>query len=288
MSSVIRVVNVGEDRVNFKIDPIFKGSSILSSRCVVEYDGIFVWPGTDRFYIYNGLVDELKNNLDQDYFFDNIDLAKRQLVFAVKYPKKGEIWWYYPERGNPATVGCTRAVVFNIRENTWYDTAITRDSGYYFGDTGDMFTFGLPQINPDGNSYIWRHEVGVSQNIPVIIAPAVAASNVPIPSSVTTPYFSWAAFNPMKQATGVDKWVELQRVEPDFIMNNDGSRVNMIINSKEFAQSPLVSSAPIPIARTTPRIDTNIQGRHMSFTFNSTDYFEMGHVYLLLSTGDGQ
>jgi len=42
-------------------------------------------------------------------------------VFATKVPRFGEIWWCYP-RGHATE--CTHAIVYNVRENTWYDTEL--------------------------------------------------------------------------------------------------------------------------------------------------------------------
>ena len=77
LSSVIKLSNsaTGEsDELKMTKDVITADSSILSSRCVVEYDGVFYWPGTGRFFIYNGIVNPLENNINRNYFFDNIDM----------------------------------------------------------------------------------------------------------------------------------------------------------------------------------------------------------------------
>src|SRR5690606_18860032 len=106
-------------------------------------------------------------------------------------------------------------------ENSWYDTAINRDCGVFFEDQGFMCTFGKPLVANDNFSYIWRHEVGANQ----VYYPRNLGSNQQITerifSSFTTPTFSWSAFNPLKQQTGVDRWVDLRRIEPDFLMDND-------------------------------------------------------------------
>jgi hypothetical protein len=70
--------------------------------------------------------------MNQDYFFDNLNYTQRQKVWATKVPRFGEIWWFYP-RGD--STECNDAIIFNVRENTWYDagTAIgTRRSAGYF------------------------------------------------------------------------------------------------------------------------------------------------------------
>jgi len=90
----------------------------MSSSSVIEYDGIFYWVGIDRFLMYNGQVMEIPNSVNQNYFFDNINFSQRQKVWCTKVSRYGEIWWFYP-RGTATE--CTDAIVYNVREKTWYD-----------------------------------------------------------------------------------------------------------------------------------------------------------------------
>jgi hypothetical protein len=287
LGSVVKVTNVEDVAVNFKIDVISKSSSILSSRCVVEYDGVFFWIGTDRFFVYNGIVQEMPNTMSLNYFFNNIDLNHRQKVFGVKNTKYGEIWWFYPEKGQGAVVQNTRALIYNKRENSWYDTAINRDAGVFFEDLGFMCTFGKPLIDEDEYYYVWRHEVGTNQEYYPRYLGGNTLVYLPIPSSFTTPTFSWSAFNPLKQQTGVDRWVDLQRIEPDFLMDDDADQMTLVVNTKEYAQSANVASAPLIFTRITGKLDMNVQGRHMNFTFSSNKNFEIGYTMMLLGLGDG-
>ena len=115
--SLIRGTYIGGTPV-FQFDTISAQSSILAANSVIEYDGIFYWIGTDRFLTFNGVVREVENNLNINFFFDNLNYAQRQKVFAYKVPRFGEIWWCFP-CGEP-----NHAVIYNVRENTWYDTAL--------------------------------------------------------------------------------------------------------------------------------------------------------------------
>ena len=99
-------------------DLISSQSSIMSSSSVIEYDGIFYWVGVDRFLQYNGVVQEIPNSVNQNYFFDNLNYVQRQKVWCTKVTRYGEIWWFYP-RGNATE--CTDAIIYNVREKTWYD-----------------------------------------------------------------------------------------------------------------------------------------------------------------------
>jgi hypothetical protein len=120
LDSLVRCTFVGGEAI-FQFDTLTSQSSILSSQCVIEYDGIFYWVGVDRFLMFNGVVREIPNQLNQNWFFDNLNYAQRQKVFAYKVPRFGEIWWCYP-RGDATE--CTHAVIYNLRENTWYDTEL--------------------------------------------------------------------------------------------------------------------------------------------------------------------
>jgi len=116
----------------WRYDIISSQTSILSSQCVIEYDGIYYWIGTDRFLLYNGVVKEIPNGMNQNWFFDNLNYTQRQKVWATKVPRFGEVWWFYP-RGDSEE--CNDAIIYNVRENVWYDAGqavgARRSAGYF-------------------------------------------------------------------------------------------------------------------------------------------------------------
>lgn len=135
LDSLIRVSFIGGQGTPaqyWRYDLISSQSSILSSQSVIEYDGIYYWCGVDRFLMYNGVVKEVPNQMNQNYFFDNLNYSQRQKVWVTKVPRYGEIWWFYPKGDS---VECNDAIIYNTRENTWYDagTAVgaRRSAGYF-------------------------------------------------------------------------------------------------------------------------------------------------------------
>ena len=138
--SLIRVsytpttVNTGgaASTIYWRYDLISSQSSILSSQCVIEYDGIYYWVGVDRFLMYNGVVKEIPNAFNQNYFFDNLNYAQREKVYVTKVPRFGEVWWFFPSGDSEE---CNDAVIYNIRENCWYDAGTAlgsrRSAGYF-------------------------------------------------------------------------------------------------------------------------------------------------------------
>jgi hypothetical protein len=135
LDSLIRVSyigGVGTPPQFWRYDLISSQSSILSSQSVIEYDGVYYWCGVDRFLLYNGVVKEIPNTFNQNYFFDNLNYDAREKVWVTKVPRFGEIWWFYP-RGNATE--CTDAIIYNVRENCWYDAGESpgaqRSAGFF-------------------------------------------------------------------------------------------------------------------------------------------------------------
>ena len=156
--AVIRATFAGGLTV-FQFDVIATDTSIMSPDCVVDYDGVFFWCGVDRFLMFNGVVREVPNQMNLNYFFDNVNPNHRAKVFAFKVPHFGEIWWCYP-RGDATE--CTHAIIFNVRENTWYDTELPASGrasgGYNNGFAAPLLTDCIPATS---GYRVWIHEQGV-------------------------------------------------------------------------------------------------------------------------------
>lgn len=307
MTTVVRLINTGANALDFQRDVLSRKSSILSSRCVVEHKGIFYWIGSEGFYTFNGIEVDHDNPLSLNYFFNNIDMSRRQQVWGQRNERYKEIWWFYPEkanapfRDNTIPVGeNSRALIYNIRDNTWYDTAISRSAGIYSGDFGFMSSVGRFLTDPANvNTTIFRHEYETFSDNPnaiMEVAPAILNQPNPIPSYFVTPTISWSAFNPMKQLTGVNRWMSVESIEPDFTLLPVNTDLQVRIIGKQYAQSyrlisdpyninPLLGAGDDPILA---KIDTHFQARHISFRFDTTLNFEMGQTMLLLGIGDGQ
>lgn len=110
----------------WRFDTLTQPTSILSKKCVIEHDGKFFWIGTDRFLMYNGVVQELPNQMNCNWFFEGLNYAQRNKVWGTKIPRYGELWWFYP-RGDATE--CTHAIIYNYLENTWYDAEKMRTAG---------------------------------------------------------------------------------------------------------------------------------------------------------------
>ena len=120
LDALVRATYVGGTPV-FNFDTISAFSSILAPRSVVEMDGVYFWLGTDRMLMFNGVVREIPNNYNLGFFYRTLNRTHAQKVFAFKVPRFGEIWWCFPKDDSTEP---NHAIIFNVRENVWYDTAL--------------------------------------------------------------------------------------------------------------------------------------------------------------------
>lgn len=234
LTSVIRITQTGTNSIEFTFDVISDDSSILSSKSVVEYDGIYYWPGVNRFLVYTGIVQELPNTMSLDYFFSSLDISQRQKVWGTKITQWGEIWWHFPNRKLEGYNGeCNDVIIYNLREKTWYDTTISRSSGFFDP------TFSKPiWCDTDAPSTLWVHEVGTDQN--------VDNNLTPIPSWFESRVMSWTALAPSGTVTNIDRTIDVQRFEPDF--KNQNGPMFLIINGRAYANSDPIQSSSLFIS----------------------------------------
>jgi hypothetical protein len=197
--AVIRATFSGGATV-FQFDVIATDTSILSADSVVDYDGVFYWAGVDRFFMFNGVVRDVPNEMNINYFLDGLNPDQHSKVFAWKVPRFGEIWWAYPK--GDATE-CTHAVIYNVRENTWYDTALP-ESGRSAGGYNNAFAAPiLVDALPSASGYrTWVHEQGVDEIDGQLAAPIQS-------------YFETADLSSIVQ--GQDNYLRISTIEPDFV-----------------------------------------------------------------------
>lgn len=276
LDSVIRVTQAGTNDIEFRFDTVTSQSSILSSRSVIEYDGLYMWAGIDRFLFYNGTVQEIPNDFCQNFFYLNLDESKRQKVWATKVPQYGEVWWFFPSKQSP-NGECDMAVIYNKRLNVWYTAILQRGCGYFeqvFADP--IWADNTPDIN---NMYsIWWHEKGVDKN--------VGGARTAIPSHFTTGSIAWNAIDPQKTFLGLERKVDLYSFEPDLIQVGD---MTLTVSGQDYARSPLVDSDPYPFSPTTTKIDMREQRREMYLRFDSNvvgGFYQMGQSLVLMRYGD--
>lgn len=294
------------DTATFQFDTISAQTSILSAQSVIEYDGVFYWIGTDRFLMFNGVVREVENQLNQNFFFDNVNYAMRQKVFAFKVPRYGEIWWCFPKY--PSTEP-NWAVIHNVRENTWYDTELPNDGRSAamfaavfrrplaaglepsYNDTIERLTeAGDERITEAGDTRLveesdsaryklWVHEIGTDE---------VDGTDIrPIRSFFETADITLAT------TTQVSNALQVKVIEPDFVQSGD---LTVRVKGRINARAPEITGDEKTITETAADPGEEVvfaleQRRQLRFRFESNcvggDY-QMGHVLAHVQPADAR
>jgi hypothetical protein len=251
----------------------------MSSQCVIEYDGIFYWIGVDRFLMYNGVVQEVPNVQNLNWFFDGINLAQRQKVWASKVPRWGEIWFFFPSGDSTE---CNDAVIFNVRDQVWYDAGAALGARRSAGCFTEVFrkpVWAGNEINSTGDYTLWQHETGVDQ--------IYLSSQSAIQSYFETNSLGWVNGGPgANEVVGNNKWIRLERLEPDFVQNQE---MNLYVTGKGYADDVDITTGPYTFTPATLKIDLREQRREMRLRFESNivngDY-ETGLILLSADIGD--
>lgn len=270
---------VGSSTVYWRYDIISTQTSILSSQSVIEYDGVYYWCGVDRFLAYNGVVQEVQNNMNINYFFDNLNYAQRQKVWAMKIPRWGEIWWFYPKG---SSTECNDAVIYNVRDKVWYDAGQAIGANRSAGVFSEVFTKPIMAenvANASGKYTLWQHETGANQ----VYLTQVDA----IQSYFETNSIGWVTGGPGNpQLQGDNKWIRLERVEPDFVQSGE---MNLYVTGKGYADDVDITTGPYTFTSDTLKIDMREQRREMRLRFESNTFdgnYETGNILLSADIGD--
>jgi len=270
---------VGTSTLYWRYDIISTQTSIMSSQCVIEYDGLIYWIAVDRFMVYNGIVQEIPNPMNMNFFFDNLNYSQRQKVWAAKVPRWGEIWWFYPA-GN--STECNNAIIYNVREQTWYDAGFAPGAARSAGVFSEVFRYPIwagNVANTNNNYSLWQHETGTNQ----VYLTTVDA----VRSYFETNNIGWVTGGPgVNSLEGANRWIRLERMEPDFVQTGD---MTLTITGKGYADDVDVESSPYTFSPTTLKVDVREQRREMRLNFESNTFngnYETGKVLLSVSTGD--
>ncbi len=301
--SLVRASFVGGDTI-FQFDTLSAESSILSSNSVIEYDGVFYWVGTDRFLSFNGVVREVPNTLNVNWFFDNLNYAQRQKVFVFKSTRFGEIWWAFPF--GDATE-CTHLIGYNVRENTWYDTILPnngRSAGLFPAVFGKVILTGVKpeatgvqtrvteagdtRVTEDDNTRItqesealnyklWIHGVGTDEIDGQSVQPVLS-------------YFTTADIC-LPITSQENRAIQVVMIEPDFVQSGEMT-VQVIGRANARAPEVYGEEKVIYADPSTPQEQVVYelgQRRQLRFKFTSNVLggdFQMGTILAHVQKGD--
>ena len=264
--SLLRCVYSGSLGI-FQFNTISTQISVLSPNSIVEYDGLYFWAGIDKFYVFTGTVKELPNAMNLDYFYDNVNMTYSQKVFAFVVPKYGEIWWCYPRGTNTE---CSHAVIYNVRENTWYDTELPTHlySGVYSQFYGRPLTI--------GESQIYLHETGydfISSGVVYAMKSYFESNDI--------------SFSVQKQQNVA---IRCATIEPDFVQIGD---IKVVVKGQNTPKDTPTETQKFtikqyPETKYDQVVQIKSQSKYMRLRFESNvlgGYYYMGQTMVHYDTG---
>lgn len=266
---------------DFAFDVIARGITILSSQSVIEFDGIYYWPGVDRWYMFNGVVREIPNFMNDNWFFDNVNFRARQKVFGMKIPRYDELWWCYP-RGNATE--CTHAVVYNVEGQFWYDTPLPDNDPNTQGRTAGIYAdvyqrpFMVDNFVTTNGRTLWQHETAFDK---------IQKTNV----SAIRSFFETHEFNLLDQKSS--RSMRTARVECDLVQAGDMTltlrgRANAKDTATDISTETIFATPSSPDQETVKFKDVQ---RLTTFKFESNvrgGNYELGKTYAHMEPADGR
>jgi hypothetical protein len=209
-----------------------------------------------------------------NYFLDGLNPSQHSKVFSWKVPRFGEIWWAYP-RGDATE--CTHAVIYNVRENTWYDTALPTSGRSAGGYNNAFMSPILVDAVPSSSGYrTWVHEQGVDEIDGTLAAPIQS-------------FFETADLSSIAQ--GQDSYLRISTIEPDFVQNGP---MTVQVTGRANARAPEVVSSTFTFPEQANQPFEQIvmlkeQRRELRVRFESNalygDY-QMGQIIGHIESGD--
>jgi len=288
IDAIIRCYFVGTTAGTFAFDEITNQASILSANSVIEYDGIYYWIGVDRFMMYNGVIQEVPNFLNLDFFFDNLNYGYRGKVYAFKVTRRGEIWFCAP------LFGATEpnwAVIYNVRLSqalgypVWYDTPLP-DSGR--GAAAYATVLQSPLMTgvdvASGTYSLWQHEYGVDR--------VDGANAYAVESYFETADMMYATMQAAPELA--NKAMHCEFIEPDFVQIGD---MTVQVSGRVNARSPQVYSNPVSFPASAAGdsfkelVPMREERRQMRFKFSSNvagGYYQMGQALAHIGPAEGR
>lgn len=247
--------------------PVVWGSQILADNVSIVSDrswataaGVTYWMGNEKFYMYDGRVQNLVCDLRQ-YIFSDFNFDQTEQVFASTNEQFGEVWWFYCS-ANSTTID--KYAIYNYIEKIWYYGSMARTAWI---DTS--IASNVPMA-VDYNRRLLYHETGVDDNATVV--------TLPIEAYITSSQFDiedghnfgfvWRVLPDVNftgsTATNPSMYLTLLPLQ------NSGSGYNNPASVAGSDTGAVVRSATVPIEQFTQQVNIRVRGRQMSIKAGST------------------
>ena len=256
--------------------PVVWGSQLLSDNISIVSDrawstaaNVTYWMGNEKFYMYDGRVQNLVCDLRQ-FIFSDFNFNQSQQVCSGTNEQFNEIWWFYCSANSTAI---DRYAIYNYAEKVWYYGNLGRTAWI------DTSVASNVPIAADYNRRLLNHEVGVDDN--------ATTATIPIEAYVTSAEFDIEdghnfgfVWRILPDVNFVGSNVENPTMNLTLLpLQNSGSGYTRGVTPVASVTSdmsvagensfPVARSATVPIDRFTGQVNTRVRGRQMSIKASS-------------------
>ena len=106
----------------FGINLLSYNITIAGQNAVAAVEDSVFWMGSNDFYVYSGMVQDLQCPL-RDYVFSDINRSQMAKVVAAVNPGFSEVWWFYPSASSSEN---DKYIVYNYQQSVWYYGTMSR------------------------------------------------------------------------------------------------------------------------------------------------------------------
>jgi hypothetical protein len=260
--------------------------SIMSPNSAIIVNNVAYWMGTDKFYMYSGVVSTLPCSVRQ-YIFEDVNYDQKFQIVAGSNEGFNEVWWFYvsndevvlaTQESRPPTID--KYVIYNHLERIWYYGTLRRT--FWLDTPLQAYPLTAQGLIPSGTNTDANH---TSTSYGTLI---FQESGVDDNSTATTaPIYAYIQSSDFDIGDG-HNFGFVWRILPD--VNFNGSNVNnptvtMTVKPRQnsgtqygSADSPIVTSGnnytyknQYTVQQFTGQVYTRLRGRQMAFEIESAD-----------------
>ena len=274
LNSVV-IGSINDAGTGFNFAYVSTRTTLLSSKCVASFDPCFYWVGNDSFWQYNGAVQELPNEVNKKWFFDNINPNCKGKTYAYVNTQWNEFWVVFCKGTSTEP---NWAIFCNLQTGSWSDTdQIDRGAAI---PSGSIVPYPI-MTSSKGVQYggniiypMYVHEIGTDQVQFGVTSPIVA--------SIESRYFNLWKDNPAAKVLEIDSVI--------FDIQQSGN-MYFYIRYLGYPNSVVRQSDNFDFVNTDEFKTVRIKGSIFSITFVSNvigGNFVMGNTMLLMNATDDQ
>lgn len=234
--------------------------SVVSDRAWATAAGATYWMGAEKFYVYDGRVQNLVCDLRQ-YVFSDFNFLQQQQVFASTNEQFNEVWWFYCSANSTVI---DKYVIYNYAEKAWYYGNLGRTAWI------DTSVSSSVPMAVDYNSRLLYHETGVDDNATLVTQPIeayITSSQFDIDDGHNFG-FIWRVLPDVNftGSTVTNPSMTLTLLP----LQNSGSGYNNPASVAGTDNGPIIRSATVPIEQFTQQVNIRVRGRQMSIKASSS------------------